>query len=56
MAAFAVTALSAGTLTWADSTSHMPQQCTSRANVPAISNVAAIPLFSSPVEGPTREH
>ena len=27
VAAFAVTALSAGTLTWADSTSHLPQQC-----------------------------
>jgi hypothetical protein len=53
---FAATALSAGTLTWASSTSHRPQQCTSRANVPVIPNVAAIPSSSGPVEDPTREH
>ncbi len=32
---FAVTALSAGALTWARGTAHMPQQCLSRSNVAA---------------------
>jgi hypothetical protein len=37
MGVFAVTALSAGTLTWASGVPHTPHQCTARANTSAVS-------------------
>jgi hypothetical protein len=37
MGVFAVTALSAGTLTWASGTSHLPQQCTNRGKAELVS-------------------